>query len=69
MPPTLGGDGLETKTGTQTTEFWLTIVGMLINGILMAMKVMPIEIGAPLLTGGGAVYALSRGVAKHNVKP
>ena len=55
----------ETKKGYKTTEFWLTVatsVLVLLNGIPL-----PEQYEGFVIAALGAVYALSRGVAKKGV--
>lgn len=55
----------ETKSGFRTTEFWLTIATSLLvvlNGVPLPEKYEGVVVAAL-----GAVYALSRGIAKNGV--
>lgn len=57
----------ETKKGYKTTEFWLTIVGLLavnLNGVVMTLPDKWQAIGTAVLAG---LYALSRGQAKKGI--
>ena len=49
--------------GFRSTEFWMTILG-LVAGAYLTIKGANVE-QIVAVTGGVAAYALSRGVAKH----
>ena len=57
----------ETKAGYKTTEFWLTIAGLLavnLNGVVMSLPDKYQMIGSVIM---GGVYVLSRGTAKKGI--
>lgn len=62
---------METKPGWKTTEFWATM-GLNLGGILNITGAWDWASnwhGGLLMTVATAGYALSRGIAKANVKP
>jgi len=57
----------ETKAGYKTTEFWLTVLGLIavnLNGVVMTLPDKYQAIGSAILAG---LYALSRGQAKKGI--
>jgi hypothetical protein len=53
------------KSGFKTTEFWLSILGILANGYIQLKTQNPATMGLAISTGmASAGYALSRGMAK-----
>lgn len=57
----------ETKAGYKTTEFWLTIAGLLavnLNGVILTLPDKYQALASAALTG---LYVVSRGVAKKGI--
>lgn len=57
----------ESKKGYKTTEFWLTILGLVVvnvNGLVMSLPDKYQAIASAILAG---LYALSRGQAKKGI--
>lgn len=57
----------ETKAGYKTTEFWLTVAGLValnLNGVILTLPDKYQALGSAVLAG---LYAISRGQAKSGV--
>lgn len=57
----------ETKAGYKTTEFWLTVLGLVavnLNGVVMTLPDRYQAIASAILAG---LYALARGQAKKGI--
>lgn len=62
---------METKPGWKTTEFWATM-GVYLGGVLNITGAWDYTTNyrsGLLMTIAAAFYALSRGIAKANIKP
>lgn len=60
---------METRPGIHTTEFWLTVAGNAAVLITTIAGVLPPEYAAIAVVVANALYAISRGIAKANIKP
>jgi hypothetical protein len=52
------------KAGVKTTEFWITLIGVIGATCAAAAGVLPTKEAAALMTVSAAAYKLSRGLAK-----
>lgn len=69
LAKTIKEASMETKPGLMTTEFWVTVLSNLMSIVTMVAGWLPPEIGGTIMTFVNAAYTISRGMAKHGVKP
>lgn len=62
---------METKWGPKTTEFWVVIFTMILNflNITGVWDFTTNGVSAWIMAIIGGLYAVSRGIAKNDVKP
>lgn len=60
----VGGD-TETPAGVFTTEFWLTVTGMVLICLLAIFDGLDVDVAAGAIAGGAGLYSVSRGLAKQ----
>ena len=60
---------METKPGTKTTELWFSIALICLAIIGAGLGMIPNDYVVEIMKYVGAGYAISRGIAKHGIKP
>lgn len=52
------------RPGYRTTEFWLTVVSMVLVGVGLYLNKIPVDVALPVIVGGASMYSIARGIAK-----
>ena len=60
---------METKPGMKTTELWFGVSIIVLSMIGAGLGMIPNDYVVEVMKWVGAGYAVSRGIAKHGVKP